>query len=294
MANINTIIAIFDNYLEETGKPYLTAIEGNRLLERSGLLHDSYDRPGQPLRVLLRDGLIQHAYQPAGKGGKWYIPHSRDSQIDPDQKNPPSVTKPNKEVKLNKEGEEAIKIIKKDLRNARNKYKPSNIKCLLIAEAPPNSLDRFFYYDDVREHDWLFLGVTEVLYPDLKKNYLDLKRPKSLKKKILKEFRIEGYYLMDLLEIPIDLYTEPLYNAIPDLIHRIKNLIELNTPIILIKTPVFDIVYSRLIDAKFKKVSSIRIPFPVQGGQKEFRIKFKDALDSFNLIESKFQQDHTE
>lgn len=51
---------------------------------------------------------------------------------------------------------------------ARNKYKPSHIKILLIAEAPPNNLDRYFYYEDVKSHDSLFLEIMGILYPDLK------------------------------------------------------------------------------------------------------------------------------
>jgi hypothetical protein len=53
------------------------------------------------------------------------------------------------------------------IENARLKYKPDLITILLIAEAPPDSLDRFFYYKNVRKGDYLFLGITEAIYPDL-------------------------------------------------------------------------------------------------------------------------------
>ena len=60
----------------------------------------------------------------------------------------------------------------KQLEKARLKYRPDRVKYLLIAEAPPDNINRFFYYDDVREHDYLFLGVAQALYPDLKDEFL--------------------------------------------------------------------------------------------------------------------------
>src|SRR5690606_13965994 len=58
------------------------------------------------------------------------------------------------------------------LEQAREKYKPAKIDLLLVAEAAPDSLDRFFYYEDVKSEDFLFLGVVEVLNPALKEAYL--------------------------------------------------------------------------------------------------------------------------
>ena len=46
------------------------AVEAARELERLGLLADSASRPGLPLRNLLRDGQIAHAYQ---EGGRWWF-----------------------------------------------------------------------------------------------------------------------------------------------------------------------------------------------------------------------------
>ena len=39
------------------------------------------------------------------------------------------------------------------------RYKPDRIDLLLVAEAPPASLDRYFYFDDVSEQDSLFRYV---------------------------------------------------------------------------------------------------------------------------------------
>ena len=56
------------------------------------------------------------------------------------------------------------KRAKRQREEAMNKYKPSTIRCLIIAEAPPND-ERFFYFEDVFEKDLLFIGVMGVLFP---------------------------------------------------------------------------------------------------------------------------------
>jgi hypothetical protein len=77
MPDIEKIIAFLDSHLEKTGRFFLTAVEANKLLEQAGLLRDSPNRPGLPLRKLLRSGKIPHARQePQRKYGRWYIPHS--------------------------------------------------------------------------------------------------------------------------------------------------------------------------------------------------------------------------
>ena len=58
---------------------------------------------------------------------------------------------------INKNNMDRIKILKQ-LETARNKYKPEKIKTLVVGEAPPDSIDRFFYYEDVKKADYLFLG----------------------------------------------------------------------------------------------------------------------------------------
>lgn len=72
--NIQEIIACLDKYLSESGNEEIGAVEANAVLERAGLLPDRLDRPGAPLRILLRDGKVPHAYQ---QGNRWKIPHSK-------------------------------------------------------------------------------------------------------------------------------------------------------------------------------------------------------------------------
>ena len=73
MTRMKLIIACIDNYLETTNQQIVTPVEANKELERCGLLSDSKERPGLPLRRLLREDQIPHAYK---EDGRWYIPHS--------------------------------------------------------------------------------------------------------------------------------------------------------------------------------------------------------------------------
>src|SRR4051812_4597370 len=72
---------------------------------------------------------------------------------------------------------------------ARAKYRPMEIKYVLVAEAHPSSPDRFLYYPAVYPADHLFLGVMEVLYPAEKGHYLQSGRAPELKENLLRRFQ---------------------------------------------------------------------------------------------------------
>lgn len=77
------IITAIDQFLIDNGKRITTPVEVNPYLEEIGLLKDSPDRRGLPLRRLLRAGEIPHAYQ---IGNKWEIPRSGTTQVHVPQK----------------------------------------------------------------------------------------------------------------------------------------------------------------------------------------------------------------
>ena len=76
MADIQAIIRSIDTYLNKVGRDSIGPVEANQILQEMGILNDSITRPGLPLRRILRNGEIPHAYQPAGKGTEWVIPLS--------------------------------------------------------------------------------------------------------------------------------------------------------------------------------------------------------------------------
>ncbi len=77
MTSISQIIECIDKYLIRNNQTDITPVDANKILDQAGLLSDSKNRPGLPLRKLLRDGKIPHAYP---IGNKWHIPHSKSRQ----------------------------------------------------------------------------------------------------------------------------------------------------------------------------------------------------------------------
>jgi hypothetical protein len=276
---MTSIISAIDKYLERTGRQSIGPVEANKILAKAGLLRDSKDRPGKPLRDLLRKGQLPHAFQSGGKGTEWTIPHS-SKPIKTSSNYPATTIKKTKTVKPIIQNSKPVDTVqlKKQLEKARQKYKPQAIKYLLIAEAPPDSLDRFFYYDNVKQHDYLFLGVAQALYPDLKDQFILSGRNSDIKNSILQKLQADGFYLLDLSELPLSLMTGDLSSQLSTLVSKLKNAANTNTKIILIKATVYDTAFTYLQDTGFRNVINVRIPFPGQGGQILFQQKFKEAL----------------
>jgi len=68
LARINQYI---QNYLRESGLYEVTAVEAARCLDLAGVLKDSKDKPGKPLRDLLRQKVIRGQYQTPNS--RWFI-----------------------------------------------------------------------------------------------------------------------------------------------------------------------------------------------------------------------------
>lgn len=103
---------------------------------------------------------------------------------------------------------------------------------MLVAEAPPDSLERFFYFEDVKQHDYLFLGVAQAMYPDLKDKFLTSKRNMEIKKSILERFKSDGFFLLDLSDLPLSLLKESLESQLPSLKKKIEKVANKQTKII--------------------------------------------------------------
>ncbi|MDB5197195.1 MAG: hypothetical protein JWP88_1566 [Flaviaesturariibacter sp.] len=171
-----------------------------------------------------------------------------------------------------------ISFLKERYALARNKYKPSPLKTLLIAEGPPCNLERFFYFEDVKRQDSLFLEIMGVLYPQLKERYLASGRSTELKEELLAQFQADGFWLQDLSEVPTEYRPGKLEDCVPGLLTRVGQYATKKTPIILIKASVYDLCYPVLTAAGYY-VSPERLPFPGSGQQKVFREGFKRVVD---------------
>lgn len=150
-------------------------------------------------------------------------------------------------------------------RRAAQRFRPDKVKLLLVAEAPPAALDRYFYFTDVREQDSLFRYVARAI---LKKEPTRENKPQ-----LLAELRDRGVFLIDLSLDPRD--ASALAGHVPGLLRRARQLNP--AKIVLIKTTVYDAAYGSLRDAGLP-VSAERVPFPGSGQQRRFEEAFARAL----------------
>ncbi len=149
---------------------------------------------------------------------------------------------------------------------AARRYRPACVRTLLVAEAPPSELDRYFYFADATTHDHLFRHVAEAI--------LGSQPTRASKALELERLTDRGLYVIDLSIEPIESGAY-LGGHVPSLIQRIRR----TRPdrVILIKTTVFDLAYPPLLGAGIPVVAA-RIPFPSTGNQANFRRTFAQAL----------------
>jgi hypothetical protein len=150
---------------------------------------------------------------------------------------------------------------------AASRYRPSKVKLLLVAEAPPCTPGRYFYFEHMDQHDWLFRYVWEALTGD--------KPDRTRKAEHLAALRDAGVFLIDLHEESISQPTlTDLRPMVPGLLKRCAELKPAH--IILIKSIVHDVAYEPLIAAGLPVIDA-RIPFPASGQQKKFLSGFRQA-----------------
>jgi hypothetical protein len=136
---------------------------------------------------------------------------------------------------------------------------------LLVGEAPPSALDRYFYFEDVEVHDSLFRHVAEVVLGE---------KPTRDKAPYLDALRDRGVFLIDLSEDPID-STRDLAAKVPDLVGRCHAIAPEH--IVLIKVSTYDYAFEALRAAGLPVVDA-RLPFPGSGQQTRFKELFSELL----------------
>lgn len=158
-------------------------------------------------------------------------------------------------------------------RAAGRKYRPTRVNLLLVAEAPPCTPDRYFYFEHVDRHDWLFRYVWEGL--------MGTKPDRTRKAEHLAALRDAGVYLIDLHEASISQPTlADLRPHVPGLVEHCRDLRP--KAIVLIKSTVYDAAYEPLRAAGLPVIDE-RIPFPASGQQKKFLEAFRRAVDSAGI-----------
>jgi hypothetical protein len=148
---------------------------------------------------------------------------------------------------------------------AARRFQPQHIRLLLVAEAPPSALERYFYFADVTEQDSLFRYVA--------RGILKAEPTRGNKAELLGQLRDRGVFLIDLIQDPIG--TSRHEDYVDQLLRRIKKLEP--EKIILIKARVYDAAYRALREAGLPVVDE-RVPFPGSGQQRRFEVSFARAL----------------
>ena len=151
---------------------------------------------------------------------------------------------------------------------AAKKYLPKSVRLLIVAEAPPCDTDRYFYFEQVDKHDWLFRYVYEGLYNE--------KPERDDKPTHLARLRDDGVFMIDLHEENI---SQP---SMAELAPCVAGLVEHCNAlkpkrIVLVKSIVHDAAFEAIKKAGLP-VADERIPFPASGQQRKFLEGFKRAV----------------
>ena len=149
--DVSKLIKAIDELLERSELDSVNPVEANAYLERKGILKDSHDRPGKPLREILRAGKFPHAYQ---EGRLWKIPHSKFSK---------------------QRGEEAIVRLSYETHCSLKPVVGKNSTILILGSMPgKESLARHEYYSNRKNRFWGILsGIYNVAMPSTYRNRMD-------------------------------------------------------------------------------------------------------------------------
>jgi len=147
---------------------------------------------------------------------------------------------------------------------AAARYRPESIATLLVAEAPPSALDRYFYFEDVNIHDSLFRHVVEAVLGE---------KPTRDKAPYLDELRERGWFLIHMSEEPFrDRAVLP--PLLPDLLARCEQLRPRR--VVIVGARLFDLLRGPMREAGLPVVD-VRLPYPGSGQQRRF-------LDGMRLV----------
>ena len=138
---------------------------------------------------------------------------------------------------------------------------------------------RFFYFDDVRTGDSLFLETMKVLYGE----HLSAKTLRPRKPEFLKQFRQDGFYLIDSTDVPLGPVSDSekrrqIRRALPSLKGKVQELSTGATGIILVSKNVYEVCCNYLRDAGFEVLNDEMLDFPGSGGARKYKDKMGGLL----------------
>ncbi len=173
---------------------------------------------------------------------------------------------------------------------ARAKYTPDKIKVLFITEAPPPfDRGRYFYFEQVRRGDSLFLELMKVLFPEEVNAFETVKQLRAEKPYFLERLQEEGYLLLHAYDEPLPGTTDAARRRtyqenLPQLIATLLRLGSPRTPLVLVSAVVFRAIGPGLRGSGFNLIHDQLIEYPNSGQQLNFRRKLKPLLLQKQLL----------
>lgn len=173
---------------------------------------------------------------------------------------------------------------------ARKKYLPQSVKLLFVTEAPPTpDRNRYFYFEQVRQGDSLFLELMKVLFPEEVAAFDTVKALRAEKVYFLERFQAAGFHLLHATDEPKPDTTaserrKAYKESLLTLMGQIDRLADKNTPIILISAVVYEACFHLLTKAGYQVINESMIEFPNSGQQINFRRKLSTLLYKYNLM----------
>ena len=183
-----------------------------------------------------------------------------------------------------------MKIQPNRYQQARKLYVPAKPRVIFVTEAPPAfDRNRYFYFENVRKGDSLFLELMKVLFPDEIATFAHVKSIRAAKDYFLGRFREEGYFLTHACNEPLPGKTDAtrarIYQEhLPSLIKEILQIARPNVPLVLISAVVYKAIGPSLRASGFNILHDEVIPFPNSGQQINFRRKLRPLLLQHNLL----------
>ncbi len=175
---------------------------------------------------------------------------------------------------------------------ARKLYIPAKPRLIFVTEAPPTfECNRYFYFENVRKGDSLFLELMKVLFAEEVAAFENARSIRAAKDYFLGRFKEEGYFLTNACDEPLPKKTDAtrakIYQEqLPLLIKEILQIAKPKVPIVLISAVVYRAIGPSLRASGFSVLHEEAIPFPNSGQQINFRRKLRPLLLENDLLPS--------
>ena len=167
---------------------------------------------------------------------------------------------------------------------------PAKPRVVFVTEAPPAfERNRYFYFEQVRRGDSLFLELMKTLFPEEVAAFAQVTHIRAAKDYFLGRFQEEGYFLAHACNEPLpgrtDATRAKIYQQhLPSLIKEVLQLARPNVPVVLISAVVYKAIGSSLQASGFNVLHDEAIPFPNSGQQINFRRKLRPLLLQHDLL----------